>query len=164
VLAVADAGPLHYLVLVDAIDLLSQLFTAVLVPQIVRDEISRAGTPPLVRDWISAPPPWLQIVPTPSHETLPFPKLDIGERAALALAMSQSAGVILMDDRRGVAAAQANGLVSIGTLGLLDQAAARGIIHFATVAARLTTTNFRYPPELLDALLARHQAGNPGHA
>jgi predicted nucleic acid-binding protein len=164
VLAVADAGPLHYLVLVDAIGLLSRLFTAVLVPQIVRDEISRAGTPPLVRDWIAAElPPWLQIVPTPSLETLPFPNLDIGERAAIALAMSQQVDVILMDDRRGVAAARAHGLVSIGTLGLLDQAAARGLINFAAVAARLTTTNFRYPPELLDVLLARHQEANPGH-
>jgi hypothetical protein len=77
-------GPLHYLVLVDAIDLLSRLFTAVLVPQIVRDETSRAGTPPLVRDWIADPPPWLQIVPTTSLESLPFPNLDIGERAAQA--------------------------------------------------------------------------------
>ena len=156
-LAVADAGPLHYLVLADAIELLSQLFTAVLVPRIVRDEISRAGTPPSVRDWIARPPQWLQIVPTPSLETLPFPKLDIGERAALALAISRHADVILMDDRRGVTAAQAQGLVSIGTLGLLDRAAARGLINFTAVAARLTTTNFRYPPELLDAILARHQ-------
>jgi predicted nucleic acid-binding protein len=163
VLAVADAGPLHYLVLVEAIDLLSQLFTAVLVPQIVCDEISRAGTPQLVRDWIADPPPWLQIVPTPSLETLPFPNLDIGERAALALAMSQQADVILMDDRRGVAAARAHGLVSIGTLGLLDQAATRGLIDFAAAAARLTTTNFRYPPDLMDLLLARHREGNPGH-
>jgi predicted nucleic acid-binding protein len=160
--AVADAGPLHYLVLADEIDLLSGLFTAVLVPQIVRDEISRAGTPALVRDWIANPPPWLQIVPTPSLETLPFPKLDLGERAALALAMSQEADVVLMDDRRGVAVARAHGLVSIGTLGLLDQGAARRLINFAAVAARLTTTNFRYPPELLDVLLARHQEENPG--
>jgi uncharacterized protein len=92
---------------------------------------------------------------------LPFPKLDIGERAALALAMSQEADVVLMDDRRGVAVARAHGLLSIGTLGLLDQAAARRLINFAAVAARLTTTNFRYPPELLDVLLARHQEENP---
>jgi predicted nucleic acid-binding protein len=148
--------------LVDAIDLLSRLFTTVLVPRLVRDEISRASTPPLVRDCIANPPPWLQIVPTASPETLPFPKLDIGERAALA--MARHADVILMDDRRGVAVAQAHGLVSIGTLGLLDQAAVRGLIDFAAAAARLTMTNFRYPPELLDALLARHREGNPGHA
>ena len=62
----------------------------------------------------------------------------------------------------GVAVARANGLVSIGTLGLLDQAAARRLIDFAAVAARLTATNFRYPPDLLDVLLARHQEENPG--
>jgi predicted nucleic acid-binding protein len=163
-LAVTDAGPLHYLVLVDAIHLLPRLFTTVLVPGIVRDEISRAGAPPAVREWIADPPSWLQIAPTPSFEIPTFAKLDIGERAALALAMSRQADIILMDDRRGVAAAQAQGLVSIGTLGLLDQAASRGLINFAAVAARLTTTNFRYPPQLLDALLAHHEKNGPGHA
>lgn len=161
-LAVADSGPLHYLVLTEAIDLLPRLFSTVLVPQIVRDELSHASTPPSVRHWIADPPPWLQIVPIPSPEALPFPRLDLGERAALALAMSRHIEIILMDDRRGVAAARANSLVSIGTLGLLDQAAARGIIDFTAVVARLIATNFRYPPELLDALLARHQAGSHG--
>ena len=162
-LAVADAGPLHYLVLIDAIDLLPRLFTTVLVPRIVRDEICHASTPPSVRDWIAEPPTWLQIAPTPSLETLPFPKLDVGERGALALAMSRHADIILIDDRRGVSVARAHGLVSIGTIGLLDQAAARGLIDFATAAARLTATNFRYPPELLDALRAQHQARGSGH-
>jgi predicted nucleic acid-binding protein len=163
VLAVADTGPLHYLVMIDAIDLLSRLFTTVLVPRIVRDELSHANTPASVRAWIADPPPWLQIAPSPSVETLPFPKLDVGERAALALALSRHADVVLIDDRRGVAVARTQGLVSIGTLGLLDQAAARGLIDFTAVAARLTATNFRYPPELLDALLAHYRTGDPGH-
>lgn len=162
-LAVADTGPLHYLVMIDAIDLLPRLFTTVLVPQIVRDEISHANTPASVRAWIADPPPWLQIAPVPSLEALPFPKLDVGERVALALAMSRHADVVLIDDRRGVAVARAQGLVSVGTLGLLDQAAAHGFIDFAAVATRLTATNFRYPPELLDALLAHYRTGDPGH-
>ena len=162
-LAVADTGPLHYLVMIDAIDLLPRLFTTVLVPRIVRDELSHANAPASVRAWIADPPPWLQIAPSPSVETLPFPKLDLGERAALALALSRHADVVLIDDRRGVAVARAHGLVSIGTLGLLDQAAARGLIDFTAVATRLTATNFRYPPELLDALLAHYRTGDPGH-
>ena len=94
-LAVADTGPLHYLVMIDAIDLLPRLFTTVLVPR--------------------------------------------------------------------VAVARTQGLVSIGILGLLDQAAAHGLIDFAAVAACLTATNFRYPLELLDALLAHYRTGDPGH-
>lgn len=156
-LAVADAGPLHYLVLIGAIDVLPRLFTDVLVPRIVCDEISRASTPSQVRHWIANPPRWLRIVPTPSLGALPFPRLDIGERAALAAAISHHAGLILMDDRRGVAAARTLGLTSIGTLGLLDQTAFLGFVDFAEMAGRLAATNFRYPPELLDALLAQHE-------
>jgi predicted nucleic acid-binding protein len=144
-------------VLIDAIHLLPRLFATVLIPDIVRDEISRASTPPLVRDWIDQPPPWLRIVPTPPLETLPFPKLDAGERAALALAISRQADMVLIDDRHGVAAARAQGLITVGTLGLLDQAASRGVVDLAAAVARLTTTNFRYSPWLLGALLAQHR-------
>jgi predicted nucleic acid-binding protein len=161
---VADAGPLHYLILIGETDFLPLLFTTVLVPETVRDELSRARTPPAVRAWIADAPAWIEIVPTPPLETLPLPALGAGERAAIALAISRHADLILMDDRRGVAAVLDHGLVSIGTIGLLDRAAQRRLIDLATAVTRLKATNFRYRQELLDALLARHQEGNPGHA
>jgi predicted nucleic acid-binding protein len=161
---VADAGPLHYLVLIGEADFLPLLFTTVLVPEIVRDELSRARTPQAVRAWIAAAPAWIRIVPTPPLETLPLPDLGAGERAAIALALARRADLILMDDRRGVAAAGNHGFVSIGTIGLLDRAAQRGLIDLTTAVTRLKGTNFRYRKELLDALLARHPEGDPGHA
>jgi predicted nucleic acid-binding protein len=66
-----------------------------------------------------------------------------------------------MDDRQGVAAASAVGLRVIGTIGVLDRAALRGLIDLPAVVARLRETNFRYRPELLDALLAQHAAKKP---
>jgi predicted nucleic acid-binding protein len=161
---VADAGPLHYLVLIGETDFFPLLFRTVLVPETVRDELSRARTPPAVRAWIANAPAWIKIVPTPPLETLPLPELGAGERAAIALAMSRRADLILVDDRRAAAAALDYGLVSIGTIGLLDRAAQRRLIDLATAVTRLKATNFRYRQELLDALLARHQDGNPGHA
>ncbi len=62
-----------------------------------------------------------------------------------------------MDDREGVAAAQAEGFGAIGTLGLLDRAAHRGLIDIAAAIARLKATNFRVRPRMLDALLAEHR-------
>ncbi len=62
-----------------------------------------------------------------------------------------------MDDREGVAAARAEGLGVIGTLGLLDRAAHRGLIDIAAAVARLNGTNFRIRPAMLDALLAEHR-------
>jgi predicted nucleic acid-binding protein len=159
VLAVADAGPPHYLVLIEAIDLLPRLFTTVLVPEAVCRELDHVGAPRSVRGWIDHPPPWLEVVPADTREPPAFPGLDVGEREALALAISRRADVVLIDDRRGAAVARAHGLVAIGTLGLLDQGARRGVLDFATAVARLTATNFRYPRELLDRLLAEHGGG-----
>jgi hypothetical protein len=39
-------------------------------------------------------------------------------------------------------------------LGILDLAVQRGLIDLASAVARLKATNFRYRPEILDALLA----------
>src|SRR5271168_5361495 len=97
---IADTGPLHHLVLIGEIDLIPRLFETVLVPEMVRDELSRARTPPPVRAWIASPPAWLQIVPAPAGlEELALPALDDGERSAIALALSRRADLILMDDR-----------------------------------------------------------------
>lgn len=159
---VADTGPLHYLVLIGAIDVLPILFGTVLVPEAVHDELSRTGTPPAVRAWIAQAPGWIQIVPTPSPETLPLQNLGIGERAAIALALSRQADLVLMDDRRGATATSDAGLITVGTIGLLDRAAERQIIELSSAVERLKLTNFRYRPELLDALLARHQRGHHG--
>lgn len=161
---VGDAGPLHYLVLIGEADVLPLLFTTVLVPEAVRDELSHVRAPQAVRAWIAKAPAWLQVVPTSSLETLPLPELGAGERAAIALAVSRRADLILMDDRRGVAAALDHGLPAVGTIGLLDRAAQRRLIDLAAAVGRLKATNFRYRQQLLDALLARHKQGSPGHA
>jgi predicted nucleic acid-binding protein len=66
-----------------------------------------------------------------------------------------------MDDRLGVAAALAMGQRVIGTVGVLDRAARRGLIDLPASVARLRGTNFRCRPEMLDALLADHDTEEP---
>jgi hypothetical protein len=51
-LVVADTGPINYLVLIDAIEVLPKLFEQVLVPAAVYDELSHADAPPPVRAFI----------------------------------------------------------------------------------------------------------------
>ena len=51
-IVVADAGPLHYLVLVDCAGILEKLFDQVLVPCAVRDELLQLNTPETVKAWI----------------------------------------------------------------------------------------------------------------
>ena len=160
---VADTGPLRYLVLIGEIDLLPRLFDRVIIPEAVHAELRHARAPESVREWISHPPLWLTIMPTPPGAALAFPGLDSGEQAALALADSLHAGLLLMDDRKGVAAALARGLGTIGTLGVLDLAARRGLTDLARALARLKATNFRIAPKMLDELLARHQREGGHH-
>ena len=154
---VADTGPLHYLVLIGAIDILPRWFETVLLPEAVRTELSHARTPPAVRAWMDSRATWLHAAPTPPLEELPFPALNDGERAAIALAVSRNADLILMDDRGGVVAALAAGFQTIGTLGLLDRAARHGLIDLAAALTRLKATNFRCRREMLNALLAQHR-------
>jgi predicted nucleic acid-binding protein len=83
--------------------------------------------------------------------------LDAREKAAIQLAAVLNADLLLMDDRKGVNAAQRKGLRVTGTLGILDLAAQRGLADFAQAVEQLRQTNFRVPQALLDALLEKHK-------
>ena len=78
------------------------------------------------------------------------------------LAQTVRADLLLIDDREAVAVARGKGFPVTGTLGILDLAARRGLIDLAAAVARLRATNFRYRPEILDALLAAHAANGEG--
>jgi predicted nucleic acid-binding protein len=109
---VADTGPVNYLLLIGAIDLLPRLFGSVLMPEAVRTELRHPGAPALVRAWADQPPSWLDVravdVPTPADPTLRA--LDDGEAAAILLADQVRADLVLMDDRAPVMVAR--GMVS----------------------------------------------------
>jgi predicted nucleic acid-binding protein len=156
-LVVADTGPINYLVLIDAVGLLPQLFERIFIPVVVHAELIDSEAPEKVRAWIGQAPAWLEVRPNPesNNGNLDERILDEGERAAIALARVINADLILMDDRAGVAVARRHGLAVTGTLGVLELAARRRLIDLASALTRLKTTNFRYPPELIDALLAR---------
>lgn len=154
---VADTGPLHYLILIERIDILPALFKTVFMPETVRIELSQPGTPPPVRNWIAAAPTWLVVRPDASGWDVGLQKLDDGERQAIMLALSLDADLILMDERAGVAIARSNGFVVTGTLGALELAATRGLLDLADAFERLRRTTFHCRPELLQAILDQHR-------
>ena len=156
---VADSGPLRYLVLIGDVAILPAVAGDVVIPPEVRAELDHSRTPASVRAWIAEPPPWLEIRPGPPATDPALALLDPGEQAAIALADAIGADALLMDDRTGVGAALAKGLAVIGTLGVLDRAARRGLIDLAAAFDRLRGTNFRYPPGLLEAMLASWHEG-----
>ena len=79
--------------------------------------------------------------------------LDAGERAAITLALSMHADLILIDERKGTQAAIRRGFEVTGTLGVLRPAARRGLVSLAESFDRLKRTNFRYRQQIMDHLL-----------
>lgn len=63
-IAVVDASPLCYLVLIGEIDLLPQLFSRVVVPQAVILELRHEDAPAVVQSWATDLPDWIFVEET----------------------------------------------------------------------------------------------------
>jgi predicted nucleic acid-binding protein len=150
---VADTTPLNYLVLIEAIEVLPQLYARILIPPAVRAELSDPQAPTAVRQWVTQGHPWLEIVPMRKPADSSLLHLDFGERDAIVLAAELQASLLLMDERDGADAARSRNLKVIGTLGVLDAAAAHGWIDLPAMFNRLRQTTFRSPHRLMATML-----------
>lgn len=130
---VADANALHYLVLIDAAHVLPAMYGRVLAPAAVVDrELRATRTPRKVRDWLQNAPPWLERrASIAMDETLDPNQLGIGEREGISLAVmlrhEDTAAGFLTDDKAARSAALRRGIPVVRTLGLLIDAAGRGL-------------------------------------
>ena len=87
-IVVADTSPLNYLILIGHINILQALYSEVVIPSAVQQEMFSPQAPPLVRAWMNEPPAWLE-VRTPGRINIALdPQLDEGEREAITLAYS----------------------------------------------------------------------------
>lgn len=155
-IVVSDTSPLNYLVLVDAVDVLPELYGQVIVPPAVRDELHHPRTPHAVRKWAKDPPNWVQVQkPTHIDDTL---RLDPGETEAISLARELRADHLLIDERDGTKVAKAEGLRPVSTLAVLAQAAEIGLINLREKLHHLQTeTTFRVTQELIEHLLVNEE-------
>jgi predicted nucleic acid-binding protein len=100
-LIVAGTSPLVYLILIDHIDILPRLFESVLIPEAVHAELCNPLAPAPIQAWAGAPPRWLEVKQVPSVPEDVLRSLDAGERAAIILALSIHADLVLIDERKG---------------------------------------------------------------
>jgi predicted nucleic acid-binding protein len=107
----------------------------------------------VVREWVARLPVWVQVTPVETLDDAAFRPLGAGERAAITLALTRHADLILIDECKGTHVALDKGFEVTGTLGILSLAARRGFVDLADSLARLKRTNFRYRQEIMDALL-----------
>ena len=156
-IAIADTSPICYLVLIDQVDLLPQLYGSIIIPTMVQAELKSPNAPQKLQQWIIEPPSWLEIQSLNQVTDPMLDRLDPGERDAIALAEQLNARLLLIDERMGRQMAQQRGLNIIGLIGILDEAATRHLIHFPTVIERLQQTSFRISPRIVEALLLKHQ-------
>ena len=156
---VSDTSPLHYLILCEVVGILPGLFQRVFIPPQVFSELQQANTPALVRDWAQNLPEWVAVqAPQALDSTL---GVDAGETAAICLAREIKAAAVLMDDRAGRNAARQCGLAVVGTIGIIEQAAIRGMLDLPSILDRLLKTNARLDSKLIQAALDRNRMRSP---
>ena len=126
---VSNTAPLQYLYGIKHIHLLEKLYGQIVVPQAVVTELlvgrERGHDVPDCRacSWMH-----IETVPVPSVLKL-ITNLGAGEAEALALALSKPADLVILDDALARQVAASQEIRHTGTLGILAQAKAHGLIQ-----------------------------------
>jgi predicted nucleic acid-binding protein len=151
---VSDTSVLCYLILIEESRLLPELFTEIVIPPAVRDELAHPDAPVKVRDWITSPPVWLSVGAAPAGgEDREIQRLDPGEREVILLAGQMGADLLLLDDWKARELARDRGLSFTGLIGVLDLAIEKGLVDPGATVERLRSTSFRVSDQLLAILL-----------
>src|SRR3954468_16179198 len=155
---ISNTSPLLYLHQVNQLGLLERLYGRIRIPAAVRDEL-RAGvqrgidTPDLEKHH------WIGVENLRDTTLLPIVvDLGAGEAEAIALALSFSESLLILDDGLGRRIAHLNRLTVTGTLGVLVKAKQAGLLPtVAPVIEALQHTTMYLGRELISAIL--RQAG-----
>jgi predicted nucleic acid-binding protein len=162
VIVVSDTSPLGSLALIDYLWLLQSIYTSIVIPHIVADELAAAQD---IRIQQIPDLEWVQVQSLSdivTAETLQaVKKLDPGEVYAIALALQIKANELLIDERLGRREAKRYGLSVIGLLGILVVAKQKSLIPKVqpVVEALIGQAGFRVSPRLYQqVLILSHEA------
>ncbi len=132
---IINSSPLIVLFKSQQAELLPQLFTEILVPEGVWNEITAAGQNDVASQELPSTS-WVQRVEVEviAPEVAAW-DLGPGESEVLSLSLKTADGGAIVDDRAARRCAQALGIVTLGTGGVLVLAKRRGLIP--TVSSRI---------------------------
>jgi predicted nucleic acid-binding protein len=150
-IVVSDTSPLITLAKYGNLQQLNILFGDILVPPDVERELRANRTSNIVIDRFVLPVDWLR-VRAPS-EIFSISGLGPGEAAAISLSVEVNANALLIDEKAGRKIARQLEIPVIGTVGILVEAAERGLINLEESFHSLKATNFRFPHNGLDEIL-----------
>jgi predicted nucleic acid-binding protein len=154
-LVVSDNSPVRYLRVLDCAHVLPVLFGRIFIPHAVFVELQHPHTPVAVRTWLADPPAWLAVHPIAGRPDVALSTLESGEQEAIVLTQELQADILLVDDGKARDLAIQRGLRVMGTVGILEQAASRGLVDLPEVLTRLLTTNFRILHTIINDALTR---------
>jgi predicted nucleic acid-binding protein len=119
---IVNTSPLLYLHQVDCLHVLQQLYTTIVVPPAVRQELETGGSQGVdVPDVGSLS--WILIQPVASATLVPVVvDLGQGEAEVIALGLQTHDSLLLLDDQLARRIADLHGLQYTGTLGVLVKA------------------------------------------
>ena len=128
-IVVADTSVLLNLCRIGEEELLTRLFREVVIPREVAAEFDRLAVA-VPRFQGLTLPAWIrQQQPSTISAVVRAAGLDLGETAALNLALEIHADALLVDERRGHRVAVQLGIKTVGVLGILLQAKTSGLIE-----------------------------------
>ncbi|MBE9233245.1 DUF3368 domain-containing protein [Cuspidothrix issatschenkoi LEGE 03284] len=160
---VSDTSPITNLAAIGQLDLLRQLYSRVIIPEAVYNEMVNINkiVPGAVEvqtlSWIQTQTVINSLQVTEIQEN--NESIHLGEAEAIILSLEMKADLLLMDERRGRIVATNYGINITGLLGVLIQAKKQGLIPaIKPLIDQLTTqANFRVSPQLYTVVL---QASN----
>lgn len=155
-IVISNTSPLNYLIQIDTVDILHQLFGTISIPGAVFEELSDAASPDRVKRWIAQPPDWLKVIQIQSFVPEELESLHLGEQEAILLAEQLNADILILDERAARTIAFQRRLSVTGTLGVLNEAGNHNLIDIPEVVNRLRQTTFRAAPGLYKWLLDQH--------
>lgn len=165
-IVVSNSSPLIALAKIGEFNLLHSLYEELLIPQAVREEVTRVGQDP---EEIEKNRPgieevrratWIRLVNVSNLAAVQLlrGRLDAGESEAIVLALELNADLLLIDEARGRRVAQAQGINTSGTVGTLVAAKTQGLILEVTpLLNALMASGFRMSQDLYQT--ARKLAG-----
>ncbi len=155
-IVVSDTSPIIGLAAVGHLDLLHELYGAILLPTAVLDELTAVKPPaPALRELQSAD--WFQVVEVRESALIAALELglDRGEAEAIALAVEREADLLLLDERKARAVARSLERPVIGVLGVLVEAKRRQLLPAVrpVLDELLTRAGFRISESLRSRVL-----------
>ena len=151
--AITNLAAIHYL------KLLSQLYNQVTIPEAVYRELVDID-PPVPGTLEVQEVAWLEVRSVVNRGMVEYlqdeVRLDPGESEAIALAIELNADLLLIDERRGRAAADRLGIKITGLLGILVEAKQKHLITEVKplMDALIATSEFRVSPALYNQILS----------